>query len=1172
MQDNLSDSVRQKLVDEEFNSIRSKFKLSPQQGETKTDVTRVSSDPSSLKNPITDGNEDSGFWGTLRAGARDIGKGLMESPKQIIGGARDMAQDFTEIVYTGGQAVSNKMESWGVPKSVTRGRLIYDHGTWRFGTDIPDMPVLPEVSKSTSKTGGMIRGISEFVSAMGPVGKGLKMAGMSKGVVKSALSGAGADLIITSEGDQRLADLTKQYPKLNKFVPSFLESNPDDTLAETKVKSAIEGLGIGVAGDSLLHGLRVLKASKMAPSVGQLAIDEGLKNLAEPLDGFLMAAKSAAKTVPESVQLKLHPNIDILENLPDRIREMRADGKLTAEIVNEMELSARNAILGITGVTKEYVPDIAGEITKLSSKVEKALNKTQSGLGEWASNANRSIAHENKMQELTGNPNLPLVDTAGNINLSHISTDEDIKRIITEFASDPDIKSASRGIQTHKMTEELAEKLNMSVEELLSRRPGEAKNAEWLYSARSILTTSTEKVRELAKLLDQGEGGITEVAFGQQLLLNKAIQAEISGATTEAGRALNQFNMDVKSTKGSTKAIEEIIRTFNKGEVGIQKIAASINIMDDPAQVHKFLSQVDKMSSLEVFSQIRTACLLTSPKTHVVNMISNGLNGIWQIPERMLAAHMKPKNPGELVQKGEWTAMAYGSVNGLVDAIRLAGKKEFLNPTSLGKEIPQSTYSRQISKETYPALGVVSDYLGKAINIPFKALCIEDEFFKTIAYRAELHAQAFRKASSEGLKGDEFAKRMSSFLDNPDDIMKGRSKDFAKYVTFQQELEGMMKGAAQAVNSSPWMRLVVPFVKTPSNIILETIERTPLAPLTQRYKKAIEAGGSEAQIAMARHKLGTGVSAICGTLLASGYMSGGGPLDKGERTGKMSTGWQPYSFKVGDKWISYNRLEPISGILALAADGVSAASNVVDAKEADEIVVGLGLVLGHYLEDRTYFKGIADMLDAVFSPNRGKNLMEMAVKIGTSAVPPGQFGVWAAQQVEDVKGDPLMRDAREWLDQILIKIPGLSDKVPPRRDVWGNPIKVKSAIGPDALSPLVYSEEKGDKLSKMLIDNNIEISVPRRVIDFGGHGEEGIPLNSDEYDKFSELSGKGAKKYLDSIISDLSKAPKELQQLTINNVLSGYRKMAKHQILDMFPSLHEQVENRRKEYRDSLER
>ncbi len=41
------------------------------------------------------------------------------------------------------------------------------------------------------------------------------------------------------------------------------------------------------------------------------------------------------------------------------------------------------------------------------------------------------------------------------------------------------------------------------------------------------------------------------------------------------------------------------------------------------------------------------------------------------------------------------------------------------------------------------------------------------------------------------------------------------------------------------------------------------------------------------------------------------YITGGGPLDENQKKALMATGWQPYSFKVGDKYISYQRLDPL---------------------------------------------------------------------------------------------------------------------------------------------------------------------------------------------------------------------------------------------------------------------
>ena len=59
-----------------------------------------------------------------------------------------------------------------------------------------------------------------------------------------------------------------------------------------------------------------------------------------------------------------------------------------------------------------------------------------------------------------------------------------------------------------------------------------------------------------------------------------------------------------------------------------------------------------------------------------------------------------------------------------------------------------------------------------------------------------------------------------------------------------------------------------------------------------------------------------------GGLAASGVVTGGGARDPQQRALDIATGWRPYSIKIGDKYISYQRLDPFSTVLGLAADTV----------------------------------------------------------------------------------------------------------------------------------------------------------------------------------------------------------------------------------------------------------
>lgn len=133
-----------------------------------------------------------------------------------------------------------------------------------------------------------------------------------------------------------------------------------------------------------------------------------------------------------------------------------------------------------------------------------------------------------------------------NINLSKVDTGEDVKTIIEDTAKlyAKSITKETRSVQTNKATQALAEAMDMHPDELLSRKKGEAFNAETALAARQILVSSAERLSELsAKVLQPNAGKLDQIAFRKQLALHKAVQEQVSGLTAEAGRTLQQFRI-----------------------------------------------------------------------------------------------------------------------------------------------------------------------------------------------------------------------------------------------------------------------------------------------------------------------------------------------------------------------------------------------------------------------------------------------------------------------------------------------------------------------------------------------------------------------------------------------------------------------------------------------------
>jgi hypothetical protein len=95
-------------------------------------------------------------------------------------------------------------------------------------------------------------------------------------------------------------------------------------------------------------------------------------------------------------------------------------------------------------------------------------------------------------------------------------------------------------------------------------------------------------------------------------------------------------------------------------------------------------------------------------------------------------------------------------------------------------------------------------------------------------------------------------------------------------------------------------------------------------------------------------------------------------------------------------------------------------------------------------------------------------------------------------------------------DRIQSKIPGLSDNVLPKRNVFGAPIKKEGNLLSDLLVPQ-YSTIKNSKLEKELKDLDITISFPST-------SSNGVKFNQKEYDSLLKNSGTRIKTTLEKLI------------------------------------------------------
>ena len=219
-----------------------------------------------------------------------------------------------------------------------------------------------------------------------------------------------------------------------------------------------------------------------------------------------------------------------------------------------------------------------------------------------------------------------------------------------------------------------------------------------------------------------------------------------------------------------------------------------------------------------------------------------------------------------------------------------------------------------------------------------------------------------------------------------------KANEIAKRDTFQAELGNLGKGVQSILREHPGLQFLFPFYRTPTNILKETLTRTPYG-FFKAWQKRAELSRAEMVGELAKPVMGSALMALIMAKASEGEITGGGPLTFEEREALQATGWQPYSILVGDQWISYARLEPIASLMGMAADAVEG-MRAGDFQAADTGLHKAMTSISANLTNKTFLSGLTSLTGAIGDPKREmgsflKQLQQSAVPNSLGFVPFG---------------------------------------------------------------------------------------------------------------------------------------------------------------------------------------
>jgi hypothetical protein len=1065
--------------------------------------------------------------------AKDVGKGIIEAPRMALGGVRDAAQAFLDL----GDELERLVPVGGV-------QFFDDEGNFDMRYVPPAElaaeyaqtggPELPDVGKANSNTGSMVRGISQFVAGMYLGGKALGgISGATKIGTAARVTGASAfsDFFAFDGQQERLSNLVQSVPALQNPVTEFLAAKENDPELLGRLKNVLEGAGI--------DGVTALATSKL-------------------LRKGLIAYKKTAAAIGEAggdaagASTKILKNIEAEKLLRDAT-DMRAIGNAS----DNAPLLFKKAVKAVKETADSGVPD--------------------SVLAD-------SLVRERGLSPLGANSDYY-------VNFAKINAPEDIQRIIqdTSSAFAPSIEEAKRGVRTNVMTKLSADKVD-AWQTLAARRTGEPLNAEQALAARELWASAADKLSEVAELASATPTPENLFQFRKMLSVYHGIQKEVLAARAETARALQSWAIPAGGGKERMQSMAMMLDRFGGVEASAElarKIAIAAK-MPGGAQVIANLAEKGTFAKgLASVQEYWINALLSGPKTHMANIMSNTGVVAASMVERAAASKLSRFLGTEAgVEIGEAAAQAAGIRGGILDAFRYAGKAIRSGETGFGLDKIEAPRLKAISSTAWNVrsdswLGKAIDGLGTIVNVPGRMLAAEDEFFKTIGYRMELHAQAQRTAVRElpGAAPKEIAARVAQILENPPEALRLNAVDMAAYQTFTNAGGDFVKTISRVKHKYPALNFVLPFVNTPANILKYTFERTPLAPLSARYRTAIAKGGAEADLAMTKMGLGTIGLLMAIDLGMNGVTSGSGPSAPSETQNWRRQGNQPYSVRFGDKQIAFNRLDPLGYHLGIGADIAEYLLNTEGGDdtgaEVQEAMSASVFAIAENVTSKSYLQGLSLLMEAINDPDRfAPSYLE---RFTSSFVPTGVAEIARAV-------DPVRRHAHDIVSAIKARTPGLSADLPARRDLWGRELTYQSGMGGafDTFSPLYGSTYKPEPIDLAMAAGGWYVGMPSKTLQIDGENVslKNKPAIYNEYlllqggTKPSEYGKKGAKvveKYGDGTLLETlnaivqgqhplsesfaaAKTPDD-QERIIDKVIGDYRRAARAIILDKYPEL-----------------
>lgn len=576
---------------------------------------------------------------------------------------------------------------------------------------------------------------------------------------------------------------------------------------------------------------------------------------------------------------------------------------------------------------------------------------------------------------------------------------------------------------------------------------------------------------------------IAKTKFANTHAAYQAGEASYEDAMTAFVRAITAINYARGGVSSAARAVD-YSKVINGWEVNTMEVALKTGafLQQDLKAQNKFFASLGKYATsiknggsraVGMVNELFINSILSGFKTHLVNIGSNTYTMLTMPMEKAIGAAITGNRADMMKALRMYQGFAYGS---------LASAKGAFSAIKSGATKLDADYSI-LEDGKMMRDGYIPTWAGGGIiRAPTRLLAAEDEFFKQINFRAFVYSEAVTAGRALIKEGKLDKSQLSKYVDGEVDkavniqmeqAMNGtRSTDalaptadaaiqYGRTATFTQGLDGKIsKGISKAVTEFPILRQINPFVRTPLNLLSYTVQRSPLFLLSGRWRRDFMSGGTRQGEAITRATVGSGLAYYFYNLAVEGQITGSGEqLTTDQLKGLQDiAGYDKNSVVTEEGYVNVQRLSPALDLMTIMAS-IHELNKFGNKEAADEMVMGVTMVITEMMRDKSFMQGIDDFFNAIDDPER-YGTSYMANRAGALMPYSGLI-----KSINQELADPKNRKIRTVLDGFYRNTPGLSDELDPHYNILGEEKFIPEFYGVDFASPVGWSELKDNPLA-----------------------------------------------------------------------------------------------------------